>query len=328
MTKVPSATEVFMALHPLALGRWAEFRRLERSRGAVRLVCWMRWAFFLAILMSQTAFAGAVAPRILRDVTYAEAGGVSLRFDASLPGGESLAPAAIIVHGGAWVRGDRRRNVEPLFQPLAEAGFAWFSISYSLATDPFQVGAAVTDVEAAIRFISSRAAEYNIDAQRIVLVGESAGGQLAAMAALGNRTGVDIKAVVAMYTPTDLVSLVRTSSLVPDGLRQQLNGTLFQRLILARLEQMSPIAGVRKEMPPFLFIHGDADRVVPIAQSIEMCRRMEAAGAACRLFTVPGAGHGLKWWEGSAARSEPYKQEMVRWLRQQLRNGVYSASVR
>ena len=276
--------------------------------------------------MSQTTT--AATPRMLRDVEYAHPAGLSLRFDASLPAAEAPSPAVIIVHGGAWVRGDRRVNVEPLFRPLADAGFAWFSISYTLASDPFQIGGAVTDVEAAVRFIALHAAEYNIDPDRIVLLGESAGGQLAAMAALGNRAGVNIRAVVAMYTPTDLVAIARNSTLIPEGVRKQLNGTIFERLIVARLGQLSPIEAVRKDMPPFLFIHGDADYVVPIGQSRLMCERMEAVGAACRLVTVPGAGHGLRWWEGSAAKSEPYKREMVRWLHEQLRETILSVSRR
>lgn len=259
------------------------------------------------------------ATRQLRDVEYAQSHGISLRFDASIPGAEEApVPAAIIVHGGAWVRGDRKINVQPLFEPLATAGFAWFSISYSLATDPFQIGGATSDVEAAIRFIRSHATEYRIDPDRIALIGESAGGQLAAMAALGNTEGRNIRAVVAIYTPTDLVALARTSTYVPDRIRQQLNGTALESLIRARLAMLSPIAAVHKDMPPFLFIHGDNDRVVPIEQSRQMCDRIRAAGGTCEMFTVPGAGHGLRWWEGVPEKSEPYKREMVKWLQQAL----------
>src|SRR6188768_472863 len=100
--------------------------------------CWTVFAILSAISMSQTTT--AATPRMLRDVEYAHPAGLSLRFDASLPAAEAPSPAVIIVHGGAWVRGDRRVNVEPLFRPLADAGFAWFSISYTLASDPFQIG--------------------------------------------------------------------------------------------------------------------------------------------------------------------------------------------
>ncbi len=266
--------------------------------------------------MSQTLY--AAPPRLIRDLEYAQSAGGNLRFDAYIPASSAVTPAVIIVHGGGWVRGDRRTNVEPLFQPLADAGFAWFSISYTLASSPMDFGSAVADVEAAVRFIRSRAADYHIDPDRIALIGESAGGQLAAMAALGSTTGANVKAVVAIYTPTDLVSLARTSPMIPDGIRKQLNGTVWANLLLARLGQLSPIQAIRPGMPPFLLIHGDADPLVPIDQSRAMCERMKAAGAACQLFTVPGGGHGIRAWESSPARSEPYKREMVDWLRQHL----------
>lgn len=274
---------------------------------------WVRFGITF-ILMSQTL--SAAPPRLIRGLEYAESAGGSLRFDAYLPASKSPTPAAIIVHGGGWVRGDRRTNVEPLFQPLADAGFAWFSISYSLATNPLEFGSAVTDVEAAVRFIRSRAADYHIDPERIALVGESAGGQLAAMAALGSELGV--KAVVAIYAPTDLVALARTSPLIPDAIRKQLTGTVWANLILARLGQLSPLQAIRPGMPPFLLIHGDEDPLVPIDQSRAMCESMKAAGATCRLFAVPGGGHGIRGWESTPERSEPYKREMVEWLREHL----------
>ncbi len=277
---------------------------------------WVPLGISLAI-MSQTLY--AAPPRLIRDLEYAQSAGGSLRFDAYIPASSTPTAAVIIVHGGGWVRGDRRTNVEPLFQPLADAGFAWFSISYSLATSPLEFGAAVGDVEAAVRFIRSRAAEYHIDPDRIALVGESAGGHLAAMAALGPPAGDSgVKAVVAIYAPTDLVALARSSPLIPDAIRRQLNGSAWANLILARLGQLSPLQAVRPGMPPFLFIHGDADPVVPFDQSRAMCDSMHAAGAVCQLFAVPGGGHGIRGWESSPTRSAPYKREMIEWLRRQL----------
>ena len=140
------------------------------------------------------------AAELHRDVEYSRAEGLSLRLDASIPDGTGPFPAAIIVHGGGWVRGDRKYDVAPLFKPLADAGFAWFSIDYRLASDPLHFGIAVNDVEAAIRFVKERAQDYRIDADRIALIGESAGGQLAGMAALNNARGTSVKAVVAIYS--------------------------------------------------------------------------------------------------------------------------------
>jgi alpha-L-fucosidase 2 len=257
-----------------------------------------------------------------RDVPYSNPGGVTLKLDASIPEGDGPFPAAIVVHGGGWVRGDKRTEVEPLFKPLSDAGIAWFSIDYRLAANALQFGSAIGDVEDAIRFVKAHAAEYRIDPGRIALIGESAGGQLAAMAALNEDPALAVKAVVALYAPTDLVSLVRDSDLIPQSIRDSIQGTPFQTIILARLSQLSPMDNVHPGMPPFLFIHGTADRLVPFEQSQAMCARMRMAGAICQVFPVPGGGHGIRWWESSPRLAAPYKTEMIRWLKDHLSTTV------
>jgi alpha-L-fucosidase 2 len=274
------------------------------------------WAVPISLFLSMNTITAAA--EIHRDIEYSRAEGMSLRLDASIPEGSGAFPAAIIVHGGGWVRGDKKIDVTPLFKPLSDAGIAWFSINYRLAADPLHFGVAINDVEAAIRFVKDNAREYRIDPDRIALIGESAGGQLAGMAALNNAPGTSVKAVVALYAPTDLVSLVKTSELIPSSIRETLQGTPFEGLLLARLAQLSPISKIRPDMPPFLLIHGTADVLVPFEQSRAMCSKMESAGAACELFPVPGAGHGMRRWEGYPEMSEPYKREMVRWLLEQL----------
>lgn len=252
------------------------------------------------------------APLRLNDVEYARPAGQSLRFDAAIPPGPGPFAAAILVHGGAWVRGDRRIDVAPLFTPLTDAGIAWFSISYRLAADPMQFGAAIDDVVDAVRYIRAHAAQYRIDPDRLALIGESAGGQLAAMAAL-DAPELGVKAVVALYTPTDLVTLAKTSPLTPEAIRAALRGTPWESLILERLAELSPIEHVHAGMPPFLLIHGTADHLVPFAQSTAMCDRMKAAGASCEVYAVHGAGHGMRWWNQTA-----YQQRMIAWLKERL----------
>jgi alpha-L-fucosidase 2 len=255
------------------------------------------------------------APLVFNDVEYARPGGVSLRFDASVPPGDGPFPAVVIVHGGAWVRGDRRVDVAPLFQPLADAGFAWFSISYRLAADALQFGAAIDDVAEAVRFITGRAGMYRIDPRRLALIGESAGGQLAAMAAL-RYPELEIRAVVALYTPTDLVSLAETSRMTPEPIRAALHGSPWQQPLLALMVQLSPIDNVHAGMPPFLFIHGTADPLVPFEQSSRMCDRMKDSGAACEVLPIFGAGHGIRWWEPAAVTT--YQSRMIAWLKTRL----------
>src|SRR5271163_4665227 len=89
---------------------------------------------FLCLLIMNFTIPAARGEKLM-DVEYARPGGLSLRLDAVIPEGPGPFPAAVIVHGGGWVRGDRRIDVAPLFQPLEDAGIAWFSISYRLATN-------------------------------------------------------------------------------------------------------------------------------------------------------------------------------------------------
>jgi acetyl esterase len=260
-------------------------------------------AILLLMLLSQPAR----AVQRLNGVEYARPSGQSLFFDAVIPEGRGPFPAAILVHGGGWVRGDRRTEMAPLFELLTHAGIAWFSIDYRLAKDPLTFGIAIRDVESAARFLQSNAAGFDIDPNRIALIGESAGGHLAAMAAL--NPDLNVKAVVALYAPTDLSSLAQNAGLMPDSIRENMNGSLWGGLILARLSQLSPIEHLRAGMPPFLFIHGTDDPLVPIQQSRDMCNRMKALGNTCEVYPVANAGHGLRRWKPST-----YQPEILRWL--------------
>ena len=286
-------------------------------------MCARTWAFsiFFSLMLSLTT--SSVCPpvtpaRQLRDVEYSRVDGKSLRLDASVPTSAGPTAAAIIVHGGGWTRGDRRIDVQPLFKPLTDAGFAWFSISYRLATDITQFGVAVDDVEQAVRFVKTHAGEFDVDPNRIALIGESAGGQLAAMAALRSGPEASVRAVVALSTPTDLISLFQHSTFIPAQIRNGVRGTPWESLIVAGLSQLSPIENVRRDMPPFLLIHGTADSLVPFAQSTRMCARMRKAGASCEVYPVEGAGHGVRWWESHSHLATSYKYKMVRWLEAEL----------
>lgn len=165
-----------------------------------------RYLWFIALTLFMTSIHGEE----FRDIEYGRAGKISLRMDAKIPVGKGPFAAVILVHGGAWVAGNRVRNVQPLLQPLADAGFAWFSISYRLAADiarnpvgaAIQMGAAEHDVKRAVEFVKEHAAEYRVNANRIALMGESAGGQLASMAALRPDSERAVQGVVAFYTPS------------------------------------------------------------------------------------------------------------------------------
>jgi alpha-L-fucosidase 2 len=278
------------------------------------------------------ALAGACAAtgwaKSYQDVEYSRPEGQPLLFDAMVPEGPGPFPAAIIVHGGGWVTGDKLHSVQPLFRPLTDAGIAWFSINYRLAREfDFEslitlgslasLNAATNDVRNALAYIRTNAAEYNIDPKRIAIIGESAGAQLALMAALKPDPGGDVQAVVAFYAPSDLVDLVQNSNRIPDQLRQMVRGTPLEMLLLAGLREVSPRYWVRQDAPPALLIHGTQDRLVPLKQSETMCEAVQEAGASCELHIVKGGGHGVRGWDGRPEMTE-YKALMTRWLAERL----------
>jgi acetyl esterase/lipase len=233
------------------------------------------------------------------------------------------------VHGGAWVTGDRRASVQPLFAPLAASGFAWFSISYRLAnmldssalsaalTSAMQISGSIEDVRQAVAFVKAHAGEYHVDPARIALMGESAGAQLASMAALRPAANGSVQAVVAFYSPSVLVRLVQSPGPVPEPVRQALHGSPIEALLMDGFRALSPVNWIRADSPPFLLIHGTGDRMVPFVQSEAMCEAMKKAGASCELYPVASAGHGLRFWESNAS-AVAYKQSMVRWLNEKL----------
>ncbi|HLK34230.1 MAG TPA: alpha/beta hydrolase, partial [Terriglobales bacterium] len=161
------------------------FMRLIISRTSV--------AILTLFLLSLTCSA-----RILKNVVYGHVGGVDLTLDANIPDGAGPFPAAVLVHGGGWVAGDKQQYITYIFQPLSAAGFAWFSINYRLAPQ-YHFPAPAEDVEQAIRFVKAHAADYRIDPRRMALIGESAGGHLVSYVGARNQPGSQLAAVVSLY---------------------------------------------------------------------------------------------------------------------------------
>jgi acetyl esterase/lipase len=126
-------------------------------------------------------------------IAYAHHDGVELAGDLYLPKGKKDAPALVAVHGGGWVQG--ARTAFQYWGPyLAARGIAMFSLSYRLATKGKTFPQAVQDVLAGVQFVRGKAGEFGIDPARIGLMGASAGGHLAALAALGWSSGKFSKA--------------------------------------------------------------------------------------------------------------------------------------
>jgi acetyl esterase/lipase len=241
--------------------------------------------------------------RYIPDLVYGEVPGFRpLELDLYLPSSPSPAPVIVHVHGGGWRRGSRRHPLPRLgadfYERLAGRGFAVAAVDYRLsgeATFP----AAVDDVRAAVGWVREQAAAYGLDAGRVFLWGDSAGGHLALMTAL---TGSGVRGVVAWFPVTDLAGLasdVAAAGGVPDP-GPESREALFLGAPAAAVPDLareaSPVNHASAAAPPVLLLHGAADDMVPPAQSIRLAEALTQAGATAELELVPGATH---FWNGA-----------------------------
>jgi acetyl esterase/lipase len=253
---------------------------------------------------------------VLDAVTYARPVGFRpLLMDVHLPRGRTAPlPCVVWIHGGAWREGDRRfppgnwGQDDRWFRLLVGSGTAVATVDYRLSGESPHP-AQLADVQAAIRFLRHHAGPLGLDPERIAVAGESAGGHLAALAAL---TGDDpvaptdrsvvgpsstVAAAVLMYPVTDLLAFGPDG---PDGIGDDpWAGPYPEDLLMgqrvsdvedaARLA--SPIHHVHAAAPPTLLLHGEEDSVVPPGHSERLAAALSGVGAPIRLDLVPDAGH-------------------------------------
>ena len=168
---------------------------------------------------------------------------------------------------------------------IVKKGFALAAPDYRLsgeATWPAQID----DCKAAVRWLREHGGQYGIDGTRIGVLGDSAGGHLAAMLGTTTEGGASpVLAVCAIFPrPTYRLSATPTACVA------ELLGVDPQTDPETAL-QASPIAHVHRRCPPFLLIHGDADELVPLDQSLRLCSELERADVSVRLEVRRGVGH-------------------------------------
>lgn len=229
-------------------------------------------------------------------LVYGHAGEQDQLLDLALPApGAGPAPLVVCIHGGGWVGGNRKQ-FDGLAKRLATRGFAAASIDYRLAPGA-PLPAQIADAKSAVRWLRAHAAEYGIDAQRVATLGESAGGHLALMVGLDrDSTDQPLQAVVSLAGPTDLAPTAWEASSIKAVYHCDLP-TAMALLggpdAAGMATTCSPVACVDAHDPPVLAFHGDADKVVPLAQAQHLAELLQAAGVEHRLVVLPGLGHGF-----------------------------------
>ncbi|MGD0390973.1 MAG: alpha/beta hydrolase [Tepidisphaeraceae bacterium] len=266
----------------------------------------------LAIIAAVLALVIRPAPgEIKTDVEYGKAGDVSLKLDANVPDGAGPFPVAILVHGGGWAIGDKAGLYHIPTEALTKAQFACFSINYRLAPEN-RWPACFQDVQTAIRWVKTHAAQYKGDPSRIALVGYSAGGHLVCLAATLATEDTRVQAVVGMSPPTDLEFDLATRGGLSTSLQHLLDRpkevTDESRKIL---HEMSAINHVKPWLPPFLLMQGDADKSVPYQATLNFQAKLKANGVPCDLVTLKGAPHDIRKWD----QFDPeFQQKLADWL--------------
>ncbi|MCE5186948.1 MAG: pectinesterase family protein [Planctomycetaceae bacterium] len=252
--------------------------------------------------------------QLLKDIEYGQADGQKLLLDIALPQQANAAAGVILIHGGGWGSGDKQ-DMQLWFEPLTKAGFVCYSVNYRLAPEHCWP-ACIDDVMAAMRWVNQHGGEYRTDRNRVALMGYSAGGHLACMAAVQASKEVKPTAVVGLAAPTDHeADSGRRGGLSP-SMQKLLDRSADIDVSRKLLRQISPIHYISEGLPPFLLVHGTEDKSVPYSQSIEFQKELLAKQVPCELITLPGAAHNIGQWE----QFDPeYQSKIVRWLQSTLK---------
>ena len=269
---------------------------------------------------------------------YKSVDGLEILADVHRSADNLVRPVAVWIHGGALIMGRRESVPGLLKQRLVEAGFAVVSIDYRLAPET-RLAAIVEDVEDAFRWIRSRGpALFRADADRIVVLGSSAGGYLTLLT--GHRVRPRPLALVAFWGYGDLIGpwystpspherhrrivMTREEALAQvsgppisnSSDRKGDGGAFYQHCRqhgiwpeevsgwdpsdeAEKFEPYMPLRNVTPDSPPTMLVHGTADTDVPYEQSALMAEQFRRYGVRHELVTFEGAEHGLGGWGSS-----------------------------
>ena len=313
----------------LKLGTWG-LRLIMRPMSAISLTASLTLALSLATALAQPT-TNQPRPRIqlppgvtaLRDLEYGRVGERPLRLDLYLPQDtKTPRPLIIWIHGGAWLAGSKDGG-SPALQ-FTGHGYTVAHVGYRLSGEA-KFPAQINDCKGAVRWLRANAGKYQLDPDKFVAWGSSAGGHLAAL--VGTSGGVKelegdvndlkdssrVQAVIDWFGPTDLLRMNETESDrrhdAPNSAESKLiGGPLLENKDKAA--KASPTTYVSKDNPPFLIMHGDRDLEVPIRQSEFLAEALKKAGVDVTFFPMKGAGHGF----GGPQAIEPVHEFLKRVL--------------
>lgn len=258
---------------------------------------------FAAPAKKKAAEEKPAAVKVVKDVIYVTRPEMELKGNLYRPEGKALVPGIVLAHGGGFVAGDKDHyNMPEIATFISSKGYAIFSINYRLLQQGGLFPANAQDVKCAVQWLRANAKKNGIDPDRIGIMGNSAGGYMASFVAVtqhnsefnascGNaeldKYEPTVGLAVEWYGVHDLAGL--SGSLAMTMERVYFKGVKDKAAFKKKYSPMT----YAKDAPPTFMIHGDADPLVPIKQSRDMCAAIKAAGRECALVEFPNTGHGF-----------------------------------
>jgi acetyl esterase/lipase len=202
-------------------------------------------------------------------------------------------PCVVVVHGGSWSGGDSQQLPE-LNSYLAAKGYHVATINYRMAPK-YQTPAPVEDIANALKYLRAHADELHIDTDKFILLGRSAGAQIALLAAY-TLHDKSIKAVVDFYGPADMVwgYSIPSNPLIMDSRKvmDDYVGGPYSK-VPQKYVACSPLEFVDKQSPPTLIIHGSNDVLVSPEHSRRLNLKLQQNGIKHFWLKLPWATHGF-----------------------------------
>ncbi|MBX5437085.1 MAG: alpha/beta hydrolase [Alicyclobacillaceae bacterium] len=253
------------------------------------------------------------------NITYAQVGhpmkpviNVPLHMSVLRPDVPDHPPLPVLVwlQGGAWMVVDKDMSI-PWLAEFARRGYVVASVQYRTSGEA-KFPAQIEDVKAAIRYLRAHADVYNIDPDRIAIMGESAGGHLAALA--GTTSGLTtfdkgdwleyssaVQLVIDFYGPTDIAQMSKFPCAFDHDAPYSPESLLIGAVVGEDREKaaaVNPIRYISRGCPPFLIIHGDKDDIVPLNQSELLYDALVRNGVEATFYVLSGAGHATaEFWQ-------------------------------
>lgn len=262
--------------------------------------------------------------RVLYDLVYDHQSSMQT-LDLYLPANvAAAAPIVMFIHGGAFAKGDKSRHLGGVLQAL-QRGYAVASVNYRLNQEACYP-ACLFDSAKALCFLKEHASEYQLDASRIVLWGDTHGGYLASKLAIDGVKGLlelpqkesqalAVQGVISFYAPIDLCDFYQRQMdqdqfiVINQRIADELTFGKSGHELLAFLKEIDPLPHIDGSEPSFYLLHGCQDHQIPHAYTKSFAQALQTAGVPHQVAWVEDGIHGIDFYD-----QECYNEPIMKFI--------------